>query len=229
MNQPTNITDIFPARIAARQTPGSSSRRNLEEVYFTNADNTYSEKMEMLDALEIKIIDEEGDKSDFSWDVLGFNEHFFWIKIDFDDPTLVASTGVETVSVTFWGTEYFKSYEDVEVRYGTTLYWKIFRQIDQDEASQIHVIETVLNNAGALTLAPVFTLVIFGGPLTTTWMFLNSLQLILHVPLLDTHMPANVHYFLKEYLSLTRFNIGPLNKYLETSQESLGISNFDLV
>jgi hypothetical protein len=68
---------------------------------------------------------------------------------------------------------------------------------------------------GAFGIAPIFFLVMFGGPLTTTWMFINSLQLILHVPLIDVQMPSNAHYFLKEYLSLIRFNIGPLNKHLE--------------
>ena len=42
-------------------------------------------------------------------------------------------------------------------------------------------------------------------------------------------MPANAHYFLKEYLSLIRLSIGPLNKHLEIWQEQIGISNFDLV
>lgn len=99
----------------------------MKEVWFTDANNSYAEKMNLLDALEVKIINEYGESSEFSWDVLGFNENFFWIQIDFSDPRLVASTGAETLSVTFWGTEYFKSYQNVEVRYGTTLYWKIFR------------------------------------------------------------------------------------------------------
>ena len=132
MTQPGNLTEILPSKIVARQSPTAdgSAARNLRQVTFTNKDNTYESKMELLDALEIKIIDEYGERSDFKWNVLGFDTDFFWIQIDFDDPKLVAATGVETLSVTFWGTEYFKSYQNVEVRYGTTLYWKIFRQID---------------------------------------------------------------------------------------------------
>ena len=46
----------------------------------------------------------------------------------------------------------------------------------------------------------------FGGHLLPTWMFLNSLQLVSHVPMLDANMPANLHYFLAEYLSLVQLS-----------------------
>ena len=58
-------------------------------------------------------------------------------------------------------------------------------------------------------------MIVLGGPLTTAWMFLNSMHLILHVPLIDASIPANVHYFFKDYLSLIRLSIGPMNKHLE--------------
>ena len=45
--------------------------------------------MEVLDALDIKLIHEEIDEtSKIKWDVLGFDEHFFWIQIDFEDPKI---------------------------------------------------------------------------------------------------------------------------------------------
>lgn len=86
-----------------------------------------------------------------------------------------------------------------------------------------------MNNAGALAIAPVFAMLIMGGPLTTVWMFLNSMHLILHTPLIDSSMPANAHYFFKDYLSLIRLSFGPINKYLEIWQEEIGISNFQLL
>ena len=75
MNKPANITEILPAKIMAK----SQTARRLKEVYLTNEDSTYSAKMELLDALEIKIIDEDGNKLDFTWSVQGFDQDFFWI------------------------------------------------------------------------------------------------------------------------------------------------------
>ena len=37
-----------------------------------------------------------------------------------------------------------------------------------------------------------------------TWMFLNSLQLIATLPLLNTLIPENLHQFLSKYLDLMR-------------------------
>ena len=39
----------------------------------------------MLDALDIELISEDV-ISKINWNVLGFDEHFFWIQIDFEDP-----------------------------------------------------------------------------------------------------------------------------------------------
>ena len=37
-------------------------------------------------------------------------------------------------------------------------------------------------------------------------MFLNTLQLIAHMPLLNTLMPANLHLFLAKYLDFVRLS-----------------------
>ena len=59
---------------------------------------------------------------------------------------------------------------------------------------------------GALiTVAGVLILFIgLGGRLLPTWMFLNSLQLIVHLPLLSKSMPSNLHFFLFKYLNFIR-------------------------
>ena len=52
-----------------------------------------------------------------------------------------------------------------------------------------------------------------------TWMFLNSIQLIMHSVLLSTSMPSNLHYFLLHYLNLIRMSPPSyLNKETEVIQ-----------
>ena len=61
-----------------------------------------------------------------------------------------------------------------------------------------------------------------GGRLLPTWMFLNSMQLIVHTPMLNTFMPSNLHYFLISYLNFVRINPKALDKsMLAWQQESI--------
>lgn len=47
--------------------------------------------------------------------------------------------------------------------------------------------------------------VITAGSMLPTWMFINSLQIIAHLALVKTMIPANAHYFLKQYLDWLRW------------------------
>ena len=44
------------------------------------------------------------------------------------------------------------------------------------------------------------------GPLLPTWMFLNSMQLIFHAPLIKSDMPSHAFYFMIEYLYKLRLH-----------------------
>ena len=54
-----------------------------------------------------------------------------------------------------------------------------------------------------------------GGRDLPTWMFLNSLSLVLHTPLLPTNMPSNLHMFLLDYLNLIRMKIESVDEQVE--------------
>ena len=66
----------------------------------------------------------------------------------------------------------------------------------------------------ALTIS--FFLAVFQGSLVSTWMLINSLQLIAHVPLLANRLPSNAHYFLLNFLGLVRFNFESLTSQIDT-------------
>lgn len=81
-----------------------------------------------------------------------------------------------------------------------------------------------------MTVAFIFILFIgLGGSLLPTWMFLNSLQLIVHLPLVATLMPSNLHMFLLKYLSFMRLKTESTDRQTEIWQRESGISGFDLV
>ena len=59
------------------------------------------------------------------------------------------------------------------------------------------------------------------GSLLPTWMFINALQLLAHLPLLNSNMPANAHYFLSKYLDRVRW-------YDKDFVEGFGMKEYDI-
>lgn len=169
--------------------------------------------MLLLDALQVQIENdtETGELSntvtDFTWEVIDFNEDFIWLQIDFENPeNLDTFSSKDFISVTFWGVGFFKSYQGIEVEFGKNLKWQILRQLKQEDKRQIDSLETKLQSVMLAIIVPVLLMIGLGGHLLPTWMFLNSLQLISHVPMLDAHIPASLHYFRVKYLSLIRLD-----------------------
>jgi len=163
--------------------------------------------MKLLDALEIKILPEDRDFGvtvDFDWDILGYDEKYIWLQLYIRNPWEVAADGqFDTIYVTFWGTEYFKSINNKEVRYGTTIEHQIFRQINPSAAKGID--EMNFSKGMAFFSFVIILPFVSIGSLLPTWMFINALQLAAHLPLLNSIMPGNAHYFLNEYLDLVRW------------------------
>lgn len=62
-----------------------------------------------------------------------------------------------------------------------------------------------------ILILPVITV----GSLLPTWVFLNSLQIISHMILLKTLMPANAHYFLKKWNDWIRWYDDDFWEYLQ--------------
>ena len=67
-----------------------------------------------------------------------------------------------------------------------------------------------------------------GANLLPTWMFVNSMQLIMHTALLKTSMPSNLHYFLIHYLNLLRMNPEQLDLTMETLLTQSGQFDYEL-
>ena len=67
----------------------------------------------------------------------------------------------------------------------------------------------------AITTIVLILPVIAAGSLLPFWMFINSLQIIAHMPLLKSLMPANVHYFLTKFLNWLRLYEPSFVDYLD--------------
>ena len=100
------------------------------------------------------------------------------------------------------------------------------RQLRAEDARQIDSVSDIVNTILVTSFAPMFFLIGLGGQLLPTWMFLNSLQLITHVPMIDAHIPAPLHYFLVNYLTMIRLDSEKLGDEAETEQKEQGVANY---
>ena len=63
------------------------------------------------------------------------------------------------------------------------------------------------------------------GAQLPTWMFINSLSLIVHTTLLNSLMPPSVFYTFKKYLNLVRLNWPQLNEDIENNIDVFDFEN----
>ena len=114
--------------------------------------------------------------------------------------------------------------ENQEVELGTTLTWPIVRQFAMQ--SEIDSIDGYADSliwillASFLFLSPVIT----AGSMLPFWMFINSLQIISHMLLLKTLMPANAHYFLRKWNNWMRWYDVDFQEHL---QENYNFKTYD--
>ena len=67
-----------------------------------------------------------------------------------------------------------------------------------------------------IALSITFVLALFfRGSLMTTWLCINSVQLLSHVPLISSSLPANAHYFFLNLLSIMRLNFDSFNSSVD--------------
>lgn len=105
-----------------------------------------------------------------------------------------------------------------EVLYGTTLYWPLVRQMNMEDMDFIRWFADFLKwpvIVSFILILPVIT----AGSLLPTWVFINSLQIISHMILLRSIMPAPAHYFLKQWNDWIRWYDPAFIEYLQEAYD----------
>lgn len=189
------------------------NRRRLYYRYYGMFDNIEQdpEWYLIIEALELKIRpgdpDTELKSVNFTWSLVSYDERQIYIQIDFDYPERISDRDVyDTLEVYFWGTNFFKSADGKEVRFGSKLERKILRQITQETAYWLWHVGLVF--VWLIWAVCLFT-ILLTGRLLATWMFLNSLQLVAHLVLFKSQMPAMTAYSFAQMLYVARWNPAP--------------------
>lgn len=83
--------------------------------------------------------------------------------------------------------------------------------VEEDEVSSMEALANLWIVIMSLAAMISLVLALFQGSLVSTWMLVNTLQLIAHLPLIATKLPANAHFFLLNLLSVVRFGFEKFN------------------
>jgi len=141
------------------------------------------------------------------------------IQLLFDFAPYVSSGfNFEDLIVIFWGGPIFVSKDTGKyITTGTTLEEPLLRQIKYDTSAKVIQQGSFVF---ALALAALFLLVAFllfclSGKLMYVWSFINTMQILVHTPLMAVQMPGNLALFLKVPLNIFRFNWLPIESILD--------------
>jgi len=109
-----------------------------------------------------------------------------------------------------------KTNNDKQVNFGEKLDWKLPPLVSKNTYAQVESIGNLWLSLICIGISVALFLAIFKGSLVSTWIFINSLQLIAHVPLISGKMPANANYFFLKFMGIARLNIESFNCLLDT-------------
>lgn len=116
--------------------------------------------------------------------------------------------------MSFFGTQFFKDVDGVEVAFGQQIHWQVMRQMQDPEGPIVQQTQYTSRFVLYVVGVCIFILILTCGPLLPVWMFINSMQLILHVILIKSFIPGHAHYFLLDYLNIWRLHFFGINSWL---------------
>lgn len=99
-----------------------------EVVWFNDLEEDRMMRIVILEAMQVELIqdsdsDELARAQDFTWNVIDFDENFIHLDIKFADPLNISFESKDLITVTFWDVDLFRSYQGIEVEFGTQLNW----------------------------------------------------------------------------------------------------------
>ena len=147
-----------------------------------------------------------------------------WSPVSFDGSSAQLQMHIEQVEryrdydsldVTFYDASgLIQSPSDKRMDFGKSAKWKLAPFLDSANKARVDTISTLWVALVLISLTLSFVLALMHGSLVSTWMLINTLQLIAHVPLISSHLPANAHFFFLNLLQVVRWNIAAVNSSL---------------
>jgi len=146
----------------------------------------------------------------FTWSLVAFEARQLKLQLLFERPELLESRfAQDTIRVTFWGTEFFKSKSQLrEVQYGRTIEARVLRQqtMLDGERSLHQYLQTAL---ATVLISSLLFLWLPGSNLLPTWLLILTVQVLAHLILLPSFVPNPLYVCLRALLQFVRLSGEP--------------------
>lgn len=204
----------------ADATPTLVKRELSREVVLQNESGSRSD-YDMYEAIEIMLSSTENEEIEpisIDWSLKSFNGKQAQLQMDLESirDYNQNSEDYNTISISFNDAAgNFVSENGKGISFGQTIEWTVQPLVKKSVTDNIQALANLWMTLVVLALVISFFLAVFQGSLLPTWMLVNTLQLIAHVPLISSKLPSNAHYFLLNFLGVVRFNWEQLNSQVD--------------
>lgn len=201
--------------------PFAQSASGEPTAFLTDRTNSMGfEKVTVRDAIQVNLVPEYDNGVSpnlLSSQLEVVDQETMLLRVTFDDADLLEAG--DLVEITFWQNQIFaRDTDGATVHHQSRFVFPIVQQVDPDVSYSLETLAQWLIILALVVAAMIIFTAIYLGSVTTLWMFLNSLQLIVYTALLNVSLPADSRLFMTSLLDALRLNFGAP----ETSNEVEG-------
>eukprot|EP00347_Sterkiella_histriomuscorum_P009055 403342698 len=201
----SNLSDVISIQDTSKFKVQQISPTGLVTIKFEKPLNATDESAilkQIYESLRLQIDDQS---IAFNWTIVYAKENVIQIKIDFSRPLLVQSKGIDKTQLRITLTNPSFLYTNTNKSMSFSTY--VPPQLPDYDGDFVKQIAQFFNNTfSSILITQVGTQMIISQSLQVLWGFVNSQQLISHLPLYELMIPANLYYFFQLVVGSLRFD-----------------------
>eukprot|EP00347_Sterkiella_histriomuscorum_P014104 403362154 len=152
----------------------------------------------------------------FTWQITQFSTSDYLIQINFNEPQQVSKNGYDNLKITFKQNGYFIDQETRQViKQNYQIQAEIPKQLRKDAFSKAFAqySESLSSSLNGFTYGTLALNVVLSSGLWLLWSMINTVQILVHMPLLNTDIPSNAIFFYSLLIDLSNLNV--LQDYID--------------
>eukprot|EP00347_Sterkiella_histriomuscorum_P014114 403362118 len=202
----SNLSDFISIQDNSKFKVQQITPTGLVTIKFENFLNNTNETQILQEIYESIRLQIEDQSITFNWTVVFAKDNVIIIKINFSNPLLVQQSGMDKTKLRIILTNpslFFNTNTNKSMSYSTYVPPQL-RDYDGDFVLKIALFFN--NTFSSLLITQMGTQMIISQSLQVLWGFVNSQQLISHLPLYELMIPANLYYFFQLVSGSLRFD-----------------------
>eukprot|EP00347_Sterkiella_histriomuscorum_P021033 403335520 len=191
----SNLSDVINIQDTSKFKVDKITPTGLVTIKFEKPLNSTNETQLLQEIYESLRLQIEDQAIVFNWTIVYAKDNVLQIKIDFSRPLLVQSSGFDKTELRITLTNpslFMYTNTNKSISYSTY----VPPQLPDYDGDFVKSIALFFNNTfSSILITQVGTQIVISQSLQVLWGFVNSQQLISHLPLYELMIPANLYYF----------------------------------